>query len=311
MIVKDTDLKELQDSDNYIALGSFDGLHLGHLSLIHKICEEAKRHNGKSIVYTFKNHPRAVLNLNNTPKLIMNNHEKVEILEDCGIDMVYFQEFSNEFMKMSPREFIEFLINKFHLKGLVVGFNYKFGYKNTGDTELLKELQKEYGFELFIMEPCKYKGEVISSTRIRKEIEDGNVYEAYKMMSHPLKISGEVVHGRKIGRTIGFPTANLDYNKKFILPAIGVYYTNVKVNNNIYKGITSVGNNPTVEGKKLTIETYLLDFNEDIYGKNIEVFFIKKIRNEKKFSGIEQLKNQLEKDKSFAHNENYVSSLRI
>ena len=311
MIIKDTDLIELQTSDNYIALGSFDGLHLGHLSLIHKICEEANNNGGKSIVYTFKNHPRAVLNLNNTPKLLMNNDEKAEILEECGIDMVYFQEFDNAFMKMKPREFIEFLINKFHVKGLAVGFNYKFGYKNTGDTELLKELQKEYGFELFIMEPCKYKGEVISSTRIRKEVEEGNVYEAYKMLSHPLKLSGEVVHGRKIGRTIGFPTANLDYDKKFILPAIGVYYTNVKVNNNIYKGITSVGNNPTVDGKKLTIETYILDFNEDIYEKYIDVFFIKKIRNEKKFNGIEQLKDQLKKDKCFAHNENYMSTLRI
>lgn len=311
MIVKDTDLKELQTSDNYIALGSFDGLHLGHLSLIHKICEEAQKNNGKSIVYTFKDHPRALLNLDNAPKLLMNNDEKLEILEKCGVDMVYFQEFNSEFMKMTPRAFIEFLIDKFHLKGLVVGFNYKFGYKNTGNTDLLKELQKEYGFELFIMEPCKCKGEVISSTRIRNEIQEGNVCEACEMLGHPLRVSGEIVHGRQIGRTIGFPTANLDYDKKFILPAIGVYYTNVKVNNNIYKGITSVGNNPTVEGKKLTVETYILDFNEDIYGRNIEVFFIKKIRNEKKFSGIEQLKNQLEKDKSFAHNENYVSSLRI
>lgn len=311
MIVKDTDLKHIQTSDNYIALGSFDGLHLGHLSLIHKVREEAEKHGGKSIVYTFKNHPRAVLNKEKGPKLLMNNDEKAEILEEYGIDMLYFQEFDSEFMKMTPKEFIEFLINRFNAKGLVVGFNYKFGYKNMGDTHLLKELQKEYGFELFVMEPCNYEGEVISSTRIRNSIENGDVYEAYEMLSHPLRLSGEVMHGRKIGRTIGFPTANLNYDKKFILPGIGVYYTNVKVNNNIYKGITSVGNNPTVEGKDLTIETYILDFNEDIYGENIELFFIKKIRNEKKFSGIDQLKNQLKKDKSFAFNENYMSSLRI
>ena len=311
MIIKDIDLKHIQTSDNYIALGSFDGLHLGHLSLIHKVREEAEKNGGKSIVYTFKNHPRAVINKENGPKLLMNNDEKAEIIEDCGIDMLYFQDFNSEFMKISPKEFIEFLINKFNAKGLVVGFNYKFGYKNMGDTYLLKELQKEYSFELFIMEPCKYKGEVISSTRIRKAVENGDVYEAYEMLGHPIRLSGEVIHGRKIGRTIGFPTANLNYDKKCILPAVGVYYTNVKVNNNIYKGITSVGNNPTVEGKSLTIETYILDFNEDIYGENIEVFFIKKIRNEKKFNSIEQLKEQLKKDKSFAVYENYMSSLRI
>ena len=311
MIIKDKDLKDIQTSDNYIALGSFDGLHLGHLSLIHKVHEEAQKSGGKSIVYTFKNHPRAVLNKENSPKLLMDNDEKAEILQKCGIDMLYFQEFNSEFMKMTPKEFVEFLINKFHAKGLVVGFNYKFGYKNMGDTHLLKELAEEYGFKLFVMEPCRYEGEVISSTRIRKAIEDGEVQKACEMMSHPLRLSGAVMHGRKIGRTIGFPTANLEYNKNYVLPAIGVYYTNVKVNNNIYKGITSVGNNPTVDGKNLTIETYILNFDEDIYGENIQVFFIKKIRNEKKFNGIEKLKDQLKKDKSFASNENYMSSLII
>ncbi|WP_294156375.1 bifunctional riboflavin kinase/FAD synthetase [uncultured Clostridium sp.] len=311
MIIKDTDLKDIQTSDNYIALGSFDGLHLGHLSLIHKVHEEAQKNGGKSIVYTFKNHPRAVLKKDNVPRLLMNNDEKADILQECGIDMLYFQEFDSDFMKMTPNEFIEFLIKKFHAKGLVVGFNYKFGYKNMGDTKLLQELAGEYDFKLFVMEPCIYEGEVISSTRIRKAIEDGEVQKACEMLSHPLRLSGKVIHGRKIGRTIGFPTANLNYDKNYVLPAIGVYYTNVKVNNIIYKGITSVGNNPTVDGKSLTIETYILDFDQDIYEKNIEVFFIKKIRNEKKFNGIEQLKDQLKKDKSFAFNENYMSSLRI
>lgn len=311
MIIKDIYGKDILTSDNYIALGSFDGLHLGHLSLIHKVHEEAQKNGGRSIVYTFKNHPRALLNKDDAPKLLMDNNEKAEFLEKCGVDILYFQEFNKEFMEMTPKEFIEFLINRFNIKGLIVGFNYKFGYKNMGDTELLKELQKEYNFKLFIMEPCKYDGKVISSTRIRNSVEDGKIYEAYKMLGHPFRLSGEVMHGRKIGRTIGFPTANLKYDKNFILPAVGVYYTNVKVNNSMYKGITSVGNNPTVEGKTLTIETYILDFNKDIYGENIEVFFIKKIRNEKKFNGVEQLKNQLEKDKSFAAHENYVSSLRI
>jgi riboflavin kinase/FMN adenylyltransferase len=245
------------------------------------------------------------------PKLLMDNNRKVKILRIHKVDIVCFQEFNIEFMKMTPKEFVEFLVLKYKVKGFVVGFNYKFGYKNLGNVELLKKLQNKYGYELYVMEPCTYNGEVISSTRIRKSLEDGEVLDASRMLSLPYTLSGEVIHGKKLGRTIGFPTANLKYNQNFILPKIGVYYTNIKVNNNIYKGITSVGNNPTVEGKTLTIETYILDFNKDIYGETIDISFIKKIRDEKKFNSLEDLKDQLEKDESFAKNENYMSSLII
>lgn len=300
MIIIDKELQNIQNSNNYIALGSFDGLHVGHLSLIYKVVDVAKNNSGKSMVFTFKNHPRAFINKENAPKLLMSNERKIELLEINKVDIVCFKEFDDEFMQITPKEFIEYLIFTYNAKGFVVGFNFKFGYKNLGDVELLRELQNEYGYELCVMEPCTYKNEVISSTRIRKALEAGEVSDAYEMLSIPYSLSGEVVHGRQIGRTIGFPTANLKYDEKFVLPKIGVYYTNIKVNNNIYKGITSVGKNPTVEGKSLTVETYILDFNEDIYGKEIEVSFIKKIRDEKKFNGLEELKEQLEKDKSFA-----------
>ncbi|WP_315067442.1 bifunctional riboflavin kinase/FAD synthetase [uncultured Clostridium sp.] len=300
MIIIDKELQDVQNSNNYIALGSFDGLHVGHLSLIYKVVEVAKKNSGKSMVFTFKNHPRTFINKENAPKLLMSNERKIELLENNKVDIVCFKEFNDEFMQIAPKEFIEYLIFTYNAKGFVVGFNFKFGYKNLGDVELLRELQNEYGYELCVMEPCTYKNEVISSTRIRKALESGEVSDAYEMLSIPYRLSGEVVHGRKIGRTIGFPTANLKYDEKFVLPKIGVYYTNIKVNNNIYKGITSVGKNPTVEGKSLTVETYILDFNEDIYGKEIEVYFIRKIRDEKKFNGLKELKEQLEKDKSFA-----------
>ncbi|HEX9026662.1 MAG TPA: bifunctional riboflavin kinase/FAD synthetase [Clostridium sp.] len=311
MIIIDKDLKDIQNSNNYIALGSFDGLHIGHLSLIYKVVEVAKKNNGKSMVFTFKNHPRTFINKEEAPKLLMDNNRKIEILKIHKVDIVCFQEFDLKFMKMTPKEFVEFLVFEYNIKGFVVGFNYKFGYKNLGDVELLKKLQNEYGYELYVMEPCTYKTQVISSTRIRKALEDGEVLDASKMLDLPYTLSGEVIHGKQLGRTIGFPTANLKYNQNFILPKIGVYYTNIKVNNNIYKGITSVGNNPTVEGKTLTIETYILEFNKDIYGENIDVSFIKKIRDEKKFNSLEELKDQLQKDKSFAKDENYMSSLII
>lgn len=311
MIIIDKDLKDIQNSNNYIALGSFDGLHIGHLSLIYKVVDVAKQNNGKSMVFTFRNHPKTLINKEDAPKLLMSNDRKVEILRIHKVDIVCFQEFNLEFMKMTPKEFVEFLVVKYNVKGFVVGFNYKFGYKNLGDVELLKQLQDEYGYELYVMEQCTYKDEVISSTRIRKSLEDGEVLDASKMLSLPYTLSGEVIHGKKLGRTIGFPTVNLKCNENFILPKVGVYYTNIKVNNNIYKGITSVGNNPTVEGKALTVETYILKFNQNIYGQKINISFIKKIRDIKKFNSVAELKNQLEKDESFAKNENYMSSLII
>jgi riboflavin kinase/FMN adenylyltransferase len=311
MIIVEKDLKDIQTSKNYIALGSFDGLHIGHLSLIYKVVELAKRNNGKSMVFTFKNHPRTFMNKENVLKLLMDNNSKAKMLKHHNIDIICFKEFNFELMKMTPREFIQSLIINYNAKGFVVGFNYKFGYKNLGNVELLKELQNEYGYELYVMEPCIYNNEVISSTRIRKSIEDGDVLEAGRMLGLPYTLRGKVVDGKKIGRTIGFPTANLEYDKKFILPKIGVYYTNIRVNNNIYKGITSVGNNPTVKGIELTIETNILDFYKDIYGELIDVSFIKKIRDEKKFDSLEDLKIQLQKDKLFAKNENLVSSLII
>lgn len=311
MIIIDNDSQDVRKFNNYIALGSFDGLHVGHLSLIYKVVELAENNNGKSMVFTFKNHPKSFIDEANSPKLLIDNKKKTEVLNKNGIDIVCFKEFDYEFMKMSPKEFVEFLVLKYNAKGIVVGFNYKFGYKNLGNIELLKELQEQYGYELYVMDAFSYKEEVVSSTRIRKAISDGDVLEASKMLNRPYSLIGEVIDGRKIGRTIGFPTANLKYDKNFILPGIGVYYTNIKVNNKIYKGITSVGSNPTVQGKKITVETYILDFDKDIYGEIVEVSFIKKIRNEKKFNRLDQLKAQLEKDKEFAINENYILSLRI
>ncbi len=289
--------------NNYIALGSFDGLHKGHLELVKKIVSLAHENNGESIVYTFKNHPRTILQPHFEPELLMDNESKEEILKKHNVDSVYFEEFNKKFMEKSPEDFIKYIIDKFKLKGIVVGFNYKFGYRNIGDTNLLKELSKKYGFEVYIINPCKYKDMVISSTRIRQELLKGNVEDAGQMLTRPYFLRGEVVHGKEIGRTIGFPTANLQREEIFLLPEEGVYYTHVLWNNNIYKAITSIGNNPTVNGEKITVESHILNFNENIYGDKIMVNFIKKIRNNVKFNSVEELKAQLEHDKIFAQKE--------
>ncbi|MDU2852347.1 MAG: riboflavin kinase, partial [Clostridium sp.] len=184
---------------------------------------------------------------------------KEEILEALGVDLIYFEEFNEEYMKLTPEGFIKYLCEKFKVKGIVVGFNYRFGYKNVGNIEMLKELSTKYGYELYVMEPCNYEDEVISSTRIRNELLSGNVDKAMKMLNRPYCIKGK--------------------------------------------------NNPTVNGDKLTIETYILDFNNDLYGHNIKVYFIKKIRDEKKFNSIDDLVIQLKKDKYYALEEKFFVNL--
>ncbi len=306
MLIYDNKALDEESKNNYIALGSFDGLHLGHLSLVRKVKSLAAENDGKSIVFTFKNHPRRFININNKIELIMTNEEKINVLQKEGIDILAFKDFDEKIMKMMPDEFINWLCKTYNVKGIVVGFNFKFGYKNLGDVKLLKKFEEEYRYKLYVMEPCKIEDEIISSTNIRKELSDGNVRKAFNMLSRPYMLSGKVIDGKKLGRTIGFPTANLEINKQKVIPKKGVYYTNVKVNEKIFKGITSVGNNPTVNGQELTVETYILDFSNDIYGKEINIYFIDRIRDEIKFNNIHELIAQLKKDKKFAEENSEV-----
>ena len=305
MLIYDNKAFDEESRNNYIALGSFDGLHLGHLSLVRKVKNLAAKNGGKSVVFTFKNHPRTFIN-NNNLELIMTNEEKLKVLECENINVVAFKDFDENIMKISPEDFVEWLCESYNVKGIVVGFNFKFGYKNLGDIELLKKFEEEYKYKLYVMEPCKIQGEIISSTTIRKELIEGNVRKAFNMLSRPYMLSGKVIDGKKLGRTIGFPTANLEIDKEKVIPKKGVYYTNVKINEKIFKGITSVGNNPTVDGQELTVETYILDFSNDIYGKEINIYFIDRIRDEIKFNNLNELIEQLKKDKKFAEKSSEV-----
>lgn len=303
MILIDDKLNEKISESIYVALGSFDGMHKGHLLLIDKILNLANKNNGKSMVYTFKNHPLTIINKNKAPKILLDNKTKEEVLGNLGVDILCLKEFDEKLMKLSPEAFIENLVHEFNIKGIVVGFNYRFGYKNKGDLELLKTLSKKFDFELYIKEAYTIENEIVSSTRIRELISLGEIKKANEMLGREYVLRGEVVGGRRLGRTIGFPTANLKPLTNILIPKIGVYYTNVDVGGKIYKGITSVGNNPTVNGKNITIETNILDFNKDIYNNNIKVYFLDRIRDEKKFSSLDELKIQLEKDKKFAKNQ--------
>lgn len=306
MIVIDDIIMDNKDSENYVALGSFDGLHSGHLSLVKKTVQVAKEKNGKSMVFTYKNHPKTLVKPESAPKLIMDLETKLKYLEEENVDIVVLRSFTKEFMSVSAEDFIKLLCVDYNVKGIIVGFNFRFGYKNLGDVKLLEDLQGKYGYKLYVMEPYTYSGDVISSTRIRKSILEGDVKEASKMLSKPYLIKGKVIHGKKLGRTIGFPTANLEFDSKIIIPDKGVYYTNVEYNNKTYKGITSVGYNPTVNGQQLTIETYILDFDDTIYGQELKVYFIERIREEIKFNSLDELVEQIKKDENFAKDREIV-----
>lgn len=309
MILINSDFNRIVQKGTYVALGSFDGIHKGHLALIDKIKELSRENDSLSMVYTFKNHPRKFINKEGAPKLLITLHEKAKILENLNVDLSTFVEFDKKFMELKPEEFLENLIKKYNVRGIVVGFNYRFGHKNKGDVKLLKKFCELKGIESYIISPFTYKSEVVSSTRIRKDLLEGNLEDVSSMLGRYFSLSGEVVGGKKLGRTINFPTANLKNSNEIILPKIGVYYTNVEVDGKVYKGITSVGNNPTVNGKNTTVETYILGFDKDIYGHYIKLYFINKIRDEKKFDSLEELRKQLIEDKKVAKESNIKISL--
>lgn len=309
MIVLNDNFKVKLKYKTYVTIGSFDGLHKGHLSLINKAVELSKKNNIKSMVNTFKEHPLNIINKDIAPKLIMDNETKIQLLEDYGLDILNLSDFI-DIMKISPEEYILNMIKYYNIRGIITGFNHKFGYKNKGDVELLKKLSEKYGFELYIVDPVKVDGEIVSSTSIRKYIADGEIAKANEMLLRPYSLKGTVTHGRQVGRTLGFPTANLKYDANFAVPGIGVYYTVVEYNGEKYKAITDIGYAPTVRDSDFTIESYMLNFNEDIYERSIKVNFIEKIRDEVKFNNIEELKKQLENDKKFAESKdlkNYFS----
>jgi riboflavin kinase/FMN adenylyltransferase len=227
----------------------------------------------------------------------MKNDTKVNILRSVGVEILCLVEFNKQVMQTTAEEFVLELLNKYNMGGVVVGFNYRFGHKNQGNVELLKELGEKYSFKVEVINPLDFEQELISSSRIRALIERGDIIEANKMLFKPFMLSGRVVTGKKLGRTLGYPTANIQVDEKFVMPSSGVYYTNVKYNGDFYIGMTNVGYNPTVEcTNEINVETYILNFDNDIYGEDIDVFFLERIRDEKKFSSLQQLIEQMKKD---------------
>jgi len=281
----------------------FDGVHLGHKCIIDELKKVGSAHHLETAVLTFWPHPRFVFNPNEDLKLLNTLDEKTLLMEKYGINNLFLKEFDDEFRNLTGEEFVrQILIEKLNVKYLIIGYDHSFGKNKSGNFELLQKLSKELNFEVEQMEAINIHENNISSTKIRNALLAGNILEANEMLGYSYSVSGKVVHGKKLGRTIGYPTANIETENIKLLPKKGAYIVEVFVNNQQYKGMLSVGTNPTVNGDKLTVEVYILDFEGDIYDEKITVKFREFLHEEIKFEGLEKLIERLDEDKILTMN---------
>jgi len=289
-----------------VGLGNFDGVHIGHSELINTLVKECKSRGLKSIVYTFDKHPENIIRRKLITPQITTNKKKIELMYNFEIDYLYFANFDEYFSRLHAEDFVKkILVDRFGIKLAVVGYNYRFGFRGIGDVELLIKLGEKYGFQVKVISPVRKGNNVISSTAIRKYLIHGDISSAGNMLGRDYSIQGLVVNGRKIGTKIGFPTANLQPEKYLVIPKNGVYLTKTLVNGVIYKSITNIGKNPTFNLDVLSVETYIVNFEGNLYNQMIEVFFFKWIRGERRFKRIEDLNIQITKDKNYCINTIY------
>ncbi|WP_143885072.1 bifunctional riboflavin kinase/FAD synthetase [Chryseobacterium binzhouense] len=289
-----------------LSLGMFDGVHLGHKYIMDELKKAGSENNLETAVLTFWPHPRFVFNPNEDLKLLNTLEEKTLLMEKYGIGSLFLKEFDEEFRNLTGEEFVrQILIDRLNVKYLIIGYDHSFGKNKSGNFELLKKLSKELDFEVEQMEAINIHENNISSTKIRKALLEGDIIKANAMLGYHYSLSGTVVHGKKIGRTIGYPTANIETENIKLLPKKGAYIVEVFVKNQSYKGMLSIGTNPTVNGEKLTVEVYILDFEEDIYDENITVKFRDFLHDEIKFEGIEKLVERLDDDKRLTKEFNF------
>ncbi|MDO4179557.1 MAG: bifunctional riboflavin kinase/FAD synthetase [Phascolarctobacterium sp.] len=282
-----------------IALGTFDGLHKGHLDIIEAARAEAQKQDAMLAVFTFQNHPASFINPRLAPPALLSLKERQIALAHLGVDVLIEVPFDEELCSLTPEEFVEKL-SQVGFSCLVIGENFTYGYKGSGNKESLARSADARGFKLITRSLVTEETSTVSSTLIRKQITSGEVAEAAKLLQRNYTLTGKVAHGQARGRTIDFPTANLELvDMHLAIPAVGVYAVNVEVGGKIYQGMANIGDNPTfgdVQNKRL--EVNIFDFHEDIYEQEITVAFVKRIRGEIKFASAEELKKQLEKDKN-------------
>jgi len=286
----------------HLAIGVFDGIHLGHQSVINRAITAAARGGGTSVVLTFHPHPVRVLRPEKAPRLLTSTQHKTVLIEQLGVNALLIQEFSLAFSRTPPRDFVlQLLTHAKRLQTICVGEGWSFGANRSGSVDLLGELAASEGFTLDIVEPVIVDGDVVSSTRVREAVESGELEYAAKLLGRSFTVLGTVTKGNHLGRQLGFPTANLRaHNEQF--PPNGVYAVKAWHKTKEYGGVVNIGIRPTLEQTKgeRILEIHLFDFDQDIYGDEVEVSFLEYLRPEKKFDGLTQLKEQIGRDAAVA-----------
>lgn len=298
-------LKDMVPQKNtVVTVGTFDGVHEGHRALMETVVSKAKEREGRSVVVTFDPHPRTIISSkNNSIKLLTSLHERAEVLDTVGVDILCVIPFTRDFSLLSSEEFIRDIIaEKIGISEFVIGYDHHFGKDRSGTIETLEQLGPEMDFDVYVVSKREMGDITISSTKIRNTLqEEGDVQTAAKLLGRPYMLNGVVIHGDERGRKIGFPTANLrqEHPDKAI-PKNGIYAVTVRVDGSWYKGMMNIGIRPTFDGVSKSLEVNIFEFDQQIYGKTIQVRFIDRIRDEKKFDGAEGLKKQLESDRKAA-----------
>jgi len=280
-----------------LAFGFFDGVHIGHQAVIKSAVDFARENNTKSAIITFQDHPCCYF-YHVQPKYIITKNDKVNFFEDLGVDYLYFLKFDEYLAMMSASEYLkDVIIKNFAPAAISTGFNHYFGAKKSGDVNLLKRMQEELNYKHFEVSPVLYNSEIVSSTRIREDLALGNVEFVNAMLGYNYFLEETVIEGQKLGRQLGFKTANLIYPENLVEIGRGVYKVLVEYDGKIFNGVANYGLRPTIsKNEKSVLEVHILDFDKEIYGEKIKVTFLRKIREEKKFNSLDELKAQIKQD---------------
>ena len=291
------------ENKSIVTIGTFDGVHLGHRVVLRRMREIAKKTKGKSVLFTFFPHPRHVLHKDNqNMKLITTLQEKQDLINQAGLDNLVIHEFTKKFSRIKPVNFVrDILVEQLNVHTLVIGYDHHFGRNREGSIQELTALADLYDFNIEKIDPQYFEDVTVSSSKIRKLIEKGEMVKAKQYLGYEFMLNGKVIKGNFLGKTINFPTANIVVENKWkILPADGVYAVKIVLEAKEYKGMMNIGQKPTVDDNGISLEVNIFDFNQDIYGKGIEIRFVKRIRDERKFEDLQGLKKQLLIDRNKA-----------
>jgi len=285
-----------QFANPILTIGSYDGLHVGHKKIIDRVREKALAINGTAVLMTFDPHPLRVIRPDKVVGMVTPVYLKKKLIEEAGIDVLFVLPFNDEFRLITPEEFVRrILVETLAIKGLIVGYDFKFGRQGKGTIDDLRTLSGRYGYSFEVQSPITLDGEKVGSNRIRKMIAEGEVEKAGRHLGRPYMIEGLVVPGEARGRSIGFPTVNLQTEFELV-PKRGVYITSVRIDGVERPAVTNIGYNPTFDGTRRTIETHILDFSGDLYGKGAALYFLQRVRDEVKFRSVDELKTRIGAD---------------